>query len=81
MGQAGSTGPCRWSPATDASDPRALRAAAKAHGEAGQKAVTGEHYEGGHWIGSFAMYLWTRRGTERSDAAGCVCEGQRKEPH
>ena len=26
------------------------------------KAVTGEHYEGGHWLGSFAVYLVTARG-------------------
>jgi len=25
-------------------------------------AVTGQHYEGGHWLGSFAVYLVTRRG-------------------
>ena len=45
-------------------DPRipALRAAAKAHRERGLAAVTGEHYEGGHWLGSFAVYLTTRRG-------------------
>jgi hypothetical protein len=24
--------------------------------------VAGEHYEGGHWLGSFAVYLTTRRG-------------------
>jgi len=24
--------------------------------------VTGEHYEGGHWLGSFAVYLVTGRG-------------------
>ena len=24
--------------------------------------VTGEHYEGGHWLGTFATYLVTRRG-------------------
>lgn len=29
------------------------------HREAGLKAVTGEHYEGGHWLGSFAVYLVT----------------------
>jgi hypothetical protein len=29
---------------------------------AGLAAVTGEHYEGGHWLGSFAVYLVTRRG-------------------
>jgi len=25
-------------------------------------AVTAEHYAGGHWLGSFATYLITRRG-------------------
>jgi len=48
--------------ATD--DPRrpALAAAAEAHRRAGLAAVTGEHYEGGHWLGSFAVYLTTQRG-------------------
>lgn len=45
-----------------------LRAASKAHADAGLRAVTGEHYEGGHWLGSFATYLVTRRGI--SGAAG-----------
>jgi hypothetical protein len=40
----------------------ALRAAASRHREAGLRAVTGEHYEGGHWLGSFAVYLVTGRG-------------------
>ena len=45
-------------------DPRrpALQAAADAHRNAGLAAVTGEHYEGGHWLGSFAVYLTTQRG-------------------
>lgn len=45
-------------------DPRraALQAAAEAHRRAGLAAVTGEHYEGGHWLGSFAVYLTTQRG-------------------
>lgn len=45
-------------------DPRraSLQAAADAHGRAGLAAVTGEHYEGGHWLGSFAVYLATKRG-------------------
>ncbi len=45
-------------------DPRraALAAAATAHRAAGLEAVTGEHYEGGHWLGSFAVYLVTARG-------------------
>jgi hypothetical protein len=39
-----------------------LRATADAHGVAGTAAVSGEHYEGGHWLGSFATYYVTRRG-------------------
>ncbi|NIM71570.1 MAG: DUF2891 family protein [Xanthomonadales bacterium] len=44
-------------------DPRqaALRAAADQHRSAGLAAVTGEHYEGGHWLGSFATYLVSER--------------------
>jgi hypothetical protein len=40
----------------------AIDFAAEAHKDAGLAAVTGEHYEGGHWLGSFAVYLVTRRG-------------------
>ena len=40
----------------------AINAAAEAHRHAGLTAVTGEHYEGGHWLGSFAVYLVTGRG-------------------
>jgi hypothetical protein len=45
-------------------DPRrgALRAAADAHRDSGLASVTGEHYEGGHWLGSFATYLITEKG-------------------
>jgi hypothetical protein len=45
-------------------DPRrkSLQAAAAAHRAAGIAAVTGEHYEGGHWLGTFATYLVTARG-------------------
>jgi hypothetical protein len=39
-----------------------IMAAAEAHRRAGLAAVTGEHYEGGHWLGSFAVYLVTKRG-------------------
>jgi hypothetical protein len=47
-----------------ASDSRvaALIAAARTHSAAGMTGVTGEHYEGGHWLGTFAVYLETRRG-------------------
>jgi hypothetical protein len=43
----------------------AIKAAAEAHRRAGLAAVTGEHYEGGHWLGSFAVYLVTGRGITR----------------
>ena len=45
-------------------DPRVagLLGAARQHREAGLRVVTGEHYEGGHWLGSFAVYLVTKRG-------------------
>jgi hypothetical protein len=51
-------------PAGDSRIP-SLTAAASAHRQAGLAAVTGEHYEGGHWLGSFAVYLTTKRGIRR----------------
>ncbi len=36
-----------------------LRATAASHREAGLRAVTGAYYEGGHWLGTFAVYLVT----------------------
>ena len=39
-----------------------MEAAAARHRDRGLKAVTGEHYAGAHWLGSFAVYLLTRRG-------------------
>jgi len=47
-----------------AGDPRrpALLQSAAAHARAGLAAVTGEHYAGGHWLGTYAMYLTSRRG-------------------
>jgi Protein of unknown function (DUF2891) len=47
-----------------ATDPRRakIQELANAHRVAGLASVTGEHYEGGHWLGSFATYLVTRRG-------------------
>lgn len=35
---------------------------ARRHRASGVAAVIGEHYEGGHWLGSFAVYLVTHRG-------------------
>jgi Protein of unknown function (DUF2891) len=43
----------------------AIRATAAAHRAKGLAAVTGEHYEGGHWLGSFAVYLVTERGIKK----------------
>jgi hypothetical protein len=48
---------------------RTLAAAAAAHRSAGLAAVTGAHYEGGHWLGSFAVYLVTHRGIAEKNAA------------
>lgn len=53
--------------ALDARDGRAaaLQAAAERHREAALPQVTGEHYEGGHWLGTFAVYLETDAGLAR----------------
>lgn len=40
----------------------ALANAARRHREAALPQVTGEHYEGGHWLGTFAVYLVTGAG-------------------
>ena len=40
----------------------ALRAAAVSHRDAALPAVTGEYYEGGHWLGTFAVYLTSQAG-------------------
>jgi hypothetical protein len=39
-----------------------LRALAAVHSQAALPAVTGEHYEGGHWLGTFAVYLTSGAG-------------------
>jgi DUF2891 family protein len=39
--------------------------AADGHRDAGLAAVTGEHYAGGHWLGTFAVYLETMELTDR----------------
>jgi hypothetical protein len=51
------------------SDPRreTLLTASKHHAQAGLAAVTGEHYAGGHWLGSFATYLLTKRGLKETN--------------
>ncbi|MBT8039786.1 MAG: DUF2891 domain-containing protein [Gammaproteobacteria bacterium] len=40
----------------------ALEAAARVHRDAGIANVSAEHYEGSHWLASFATYLVTKRG-------------------
>ncbi len=47
-----------------ASDRRVLtlRAVAQLHRDAALPAVTGEHYEGGHWLAAFAVYLTSGAG-------------------
>ena len=42
----------------------ALMAAASVHTDTGVGAVSGENYEGGHWLASFATYLLTQRALE-----------------
>jgi len=46
-----------------ADDPRkeAVNFEARKQASAGLGSVTGQHYEGGHWLGSFATYLVTAR--------------------
>jgi hypothetical protein len=45
-------------------DPRraGLLGCAELHARSGLASVSAENYEGGHWLGSFAVYLVTRRG-------------------
>jgi hypothetical protein len=52
-------------------DPRraSFEAAAAAHAKAGLEGVSDVHYEGGHWLGSFAVYLLTARGLPTPVAA------------
>ena len=52
--------------ALPAEDPRraSLEAAAAIHAKAGIANVSAEHYEGSHWLASFATYLVTKRGQQ-----------------
>ena len=45
----------------------ALLNAVEKHSVSGLASVTGAHYEGGHWLGSFATYLTTQRGLVAGD--------------
>jgi hypothetical protein len=46
-----------------------LESAADLHAASALPAVTGEHYEGGHWLGSFAVYLLGGSGRSTGAAA------------
>ena len=35
--------------------------------QAGLESIRSEHYEGGHWLGSFALYLVSRRGLQQKN--------------
>ncbi len=48
-------------PKNDRRIPVLLEVAAQ-HRDAALPAVTGEHYEGGHWLGTFAVYLTSAAG-------------------
>jgi hypothetical protein len=48
-------------PAEDARR-KPLTALAGRFREAGLQSIRSEHYEGGHWLGSFALYLVSARG-------------------
>jgi DUF2891 family protein len=48
-------------PRADARIP-VLRAAARRHAAAALPAVSGQYYEGGHWLGTFAVYLTSSAG-------------------
>ena len=62
--------------------------AAEKHRRAGLAAVTGKHYEGGHWLGSFAVYLVTKRGIPQNltqisvrERFGSLAAQQNRSPH
>jgi len=50
--------------ALPAADPQRTRvlAMAQTHAQSGLAGVSDEHYAGGHWLGSFALYLISQRG-------------------
>jgi hypothetical protein len=43
-----------------------LRRLKESHAQTGLAAITGEHYVGSHWLGTFAVYLLTGRGIGQS---------------
>ena len=51
---------------------RELVRAADAHEAAGMAGVTGDHYAGAHWLGSFAVYLLSDRGLSRAEPSAIL---------
>ena len=45
-----------------------LQASAVAHGQAGLDVVFSGHFEGGHWLGTFAVYLLTQESSRNQSA-------------
>jgi hypothetical protein len=45
----------------------ALTALAGRLKQAGLESIKSEHYEGGHWLGSFAVYLVSGRGLQEGN--------------
>src|SRR5262249_20306110 len=58
-----------------------LIATVEAHRRAGIATVTGEHYEGGHWLASFAVYLTTQRGIPNANPSEPPKEKEREPEH
>ncbi len=50
----------------------ALLATAKLHRDSALPEVTGEHYVGGHWLGTFAIYLTSGAGLEVASASSAA---------
>jgi hypothetical protein len=44
-----------------------LQQLSKRNAQAGLIAIDENHYEGGHWLGTFAVYLITRRGINSNE--------------
>jgi hypothetical protein len=62
-------------PAQDARVPALLETAAR-HREASLSTVTGQYYEGGHWLGTFAVYLTSGAGLRNASSGGRQTDNQ-----
>jgi len=62
-------------PSQDARVPALLQTAAR-HREASLSTVTGQYYEGGHWLGTFAVYLTSGAGLRNASSGGREADNQ-----